>query len=376
VHYDAIIVGLGGLGSAALYHTAKAGLRVLGIDRFTPPHDRGSSHGETRIYRQAYYEDPAYVPLSVRSLGLWRDLERESRTTLFANTGGLTIGPAHGELYGGALRSAQQHGIAHEVLAWEESLRRFPAFAPLPDASVLFEPTAGVLFVEKCITAHLGLARAHGAGILFGSAVTRVDQRDSSVVVHTERGAYEARRAVVSAGAWMPDLLEMTASFRVTREMVHWFEPESVSLSAANGCPVSMIEFQEGPILYTLPHFEQGFKAGLHHSGAIAWPDDPLSGLDDNSAAVMSAMERCIPAAATAIRASKPCYYTTTPDHHFAIGLLAHAPDVILHSACSGHGFKFASALGEAVARMARGAASGLPGEIVDVTRLAIGNRQ
>jgi len=370
VAFDVIVVGAGGLGSAVLYHLARAGATVLGLDRFAPPHDRGSSHGGTRIYRQAYYEAPEYVPLAVRALELWRALERDSGTTLFAKTGGLTIGAEDSELVSGALRSAKLHGISHETLTASEASGRFPAFRPPENAIAVFEPTAGVLFPEACVSAHLTLARALGAAVIAGEPAVRVDQRGTRPAVTTNRSTYRAKRVVVAAGAWAPRLLGADRLFSVTRETVHWFA-RATEHAARGSCPVSMIDSGGGPILYTIPDFGDGFKAALHNAGPVANPD---AAADDDTAAsaarVATLLADVAPGGAGALRTSEHCYYTKTPDGHFAIGALPSAPAILLASACSGHGFKFTSVLGEAVARLALGEDPGLPPALFDPARL------
>ena len=369
--FDCIVVGVGGLGSAALYHLARRGTKVLGIDRFTPPHDQGSSHGHTRIYRQAYYEAPEYVPLALRALELWHDLERTTNTRLFANTGALTIGPEQGELFFGALRSAQQHGIAHEVLSARECEHRFPAFRTPPGASALFEPTGGVLFPEACIASHLALARQRGAAMRTSEEVLGIDAESGTrVVVKTSAAKYFARRVIVAAGAWAPKLVGRAGAFTVTRETVHWFAPSSRAASAES-CPVSMIDHGGGPILYTIPDFGDGFKAGRHHAGRVTDPSSSNAPIGaEESDAVATLVQQFAPGGAGQLRASVPCYYTTTRDHHFAIGPMPNAPAIILASACSGHGFKFASALGESIAQLVLGEPTMLPKSLFSVARL------
>jgi sarcosine oxidase len=349
--YDVIVVGLGATGGAALYHLARNGVHVLGLDAASPPHDGGSSHGGTRIYRQAYYEAPEYVPLAIRALELWHELERETNQTLFVRTGALTIGPEKGELVAGALLSAQQHAIPYEALERDGVMQRFPAFVPPAGAVALFEPTAGVLMVEPCVTAHISLARKHGADVGTNETVTGIEAEPGRVTVRTSQGEYRAKRVIVAAGAWTPRLLGMTEMFRVTRETIHWFQPRS-SHAAAPDCPVSMIQFDDGPIFYSIPDFGKGFKAGLHHAGRITDPDNAPPHTPD-AARVARLVEQIVPGATGRLLASSPCYYTTTSDHHFVIGSLAAAPEIVVASACSGHGFKFAPALGEHLAQLA-----------------------
>lgn len=369
--FDVIVIGLGASGGASLYHLAKAGLRVLGIDRFAPPHNRGSSHGHTRIYRQAYYEAPVYVPMALRALELWHELERETGRHLFTQTGGLTIGRLEDALIAGALASARQHGIAHELLTIEEMETRFPVFKPPAGTMGLFEPTAGVLFADMCVESHLELAQTAGAAVRTNETVESIDySHGDRVVVTTNIGSYEAARVVVAAGAWAPKLLGLDHAFHVTRETVQWFQSTSPS-ARAPGCPVSMIALPDGRMFYSLPDFGGGFKAGMHHSGKTGdayreW--EPVS--ENDTAAFAAELAIHAPGAVGPLVESAPCFYTSTADQHFAIGPLPWAPNVILAAACSGHGFKFAPAIGEAVSQMARGLPTELPMDVFDVGRL------
>lgn len=370
-HFDAIVIGLGASGGASLYHLAKSGLRVLGIDRHTPPHKYGSSHGHTRIYRQAYYEAPVYVPMALRALELWHDLERETGRTLFTQTGALTIGRREDAVIDGALTSAQQHGIAHELLTADEIEQRFPAFHP-PDGTMgLYEPTAGVLFADLCVQSHIEVAQQSGAELRLGEIVRNIDYSDPErVVVLTNAGAYTAPRVVVAAGAWAPRLLDLEHAFQVTRETVNWFASNSESAHAPH-CPISLIALPDGRTFYSLPDFGGGFKAGLHHSGRAGDAHTDWEPVHESDTAIV-AKELAIyaPGADGPLVESMPCYYTSTSDQHFAIGPLQWAPSVILAAACSGHGFKFAPAIGEAVAQMVRGENTALPMDVFDVGRL------
>ncbi|MEO7360686.1 MAG: N-methyl-L-tryptophan oxidase [Gemmatimonadaceae bacterium] len=369
--FDVIVIGLGASGGASLYHLAKAGLRVLGVDQFAPPHNRGSSHGQTRIYRQAYYEAPVYVPMALRALALWYELERDTGRTLFTQTGGLTIGRREDALIAGALLSAQQHGIAHELLNEAEIAMRFPAFNPPLGTMGLYEPTAGVLFADLCVQSHLEMAKAAGAQISTGDTVQSIDGSNANrVVVRTNSATYEAGRVVVAAGAWAPKLLGLEHAFHVTRETVNWFQTPSPSARAPE-CPVSMIALEDGRMFYSLPDFGGGFKAGLHHSGRTGDAHlalEPVDGSDTELVAIELA--KYVPGANGPLVESAPCFYTSTVDQHFAIGPLPWAPNVILAAACSGHGFKFAPAVGEAVSQMARGIPTALPMDVFDVGRL------
>jgi sarcosine oxidase len=274
--FDAIVVGLGAMGSAAAYHLARRGRRVLGLDRFAPPHDLGSSHGQTRIIREAYFEHPDYVPLVQRSYALWGELERESGQRLLQQTGGLMIGPPEGVLVAGARRSAEQHGLPFEVCSDTEVRRRFPALRPAPDMVAILEPRAGILFPEACIAAHLGLAERHGAVLHTGERVTGWQADAGRVSVTTDAGVYAAGRLILAAGAWMAGLLdELPLPISVERQVVYWFDPaRNGAVFSPARCPIHLWEFEPGRFFYGFPDVGEGIKVALHHGGDTTFPDD------------------------------------------------------------------------------------------------------
>ena len=205
--YEVIVVGLGAMGSSAVYHLAQSGLRVLGLDRYQPPHSFGSSHGLTRIIREAYFEDPLYVPLVQRAYELWADLEKQSGRQLLLKTGGLMIGPPDGVIVGGARHSAEQHKLAHEILSSTELSRKFPMFRLEDNPMAVWEPRAGILFPERAIQTHLDLAARLGARLRFNDAVHKWEPFGKGVRVFTEASSYTANQLVLSPGAWMDSLL-------------------------------------------------------------------------------------------------------------------------------------------------------------------------
>ena len=226
--FETIIIGLGAMGSAAAYHLAKTGQKILGIDRFKPPHDLGSSHGLTRIIREAYFEDPLYVPLIRRAYELWDDLEKQSGRKLLLKTGGLMIGPADGELVKGAQRSAIEHNIPHEMITSAKLRNRFPIFRPPEDTVAIWEPRAGILFPETSIQTHLEFAAKNGATLLFDEPVLNWQPDGEGIVVFTKTSAYRASRLLLSAGAWTKSLLlELDIPLLVERQIPCWFEPVS-----------------------------------------------------------------------------------------------------------------------------------------------------
>src|SRR5438132_4909185 len=224
--FDAIVVGLGAHGSAAAYHLAKRGLRVLGIEQFARGHTLGSSGGLSRIIRLSYYEHPDYVPMLRRAWDLWRERERESGATRLTQTGGLYLGPPHGELVGGAQRSATEHDLAHEVLDASALRRRYPVFHVDDDWIGLLEKQAGWLAPERCIETHLAMAERHGAELVFSAAVSEWRDGPDGVRVTTARATYTARQLVITAGAWMSRLVPALEPYLwVERSVMFWFAP-------------------------------------------------------------------------------------------------------------------------------------------------------
>lgn len=353
VSYDVIVIGLGAMGSATACHLARRNQAVLGLDRYTPPHTLGSSHGASRVIRSAYYEDPSYVPLARRALELWRELEAQSGETLFKEVGCLNIGPVDGSLVGGARASAEAHSIRHEMLDSDELRRRFPAFNPDRETVALWEPEAGALFPERCITAHLARAGAEGAELRFDEMVDEWEVDGEGVRVRTAKGEYRAAQLVISAGAWAGRMLEgLGLPLEVERQVVYWFEArERPEVFRAERCPVYMWEHEAGRYVYGLPDFGEGAKFGRHHEGAIVDPDRVERAVtEEEIEEIVRMAKQMLPGLAERPRAHSVCLYTNTPDHHFLIDRHPLHPQVLIASPCSGHGFKFASAIGESLA--------------------------
>ncbi|HEY7877965.1 MAG TPA: N-methyl-L-tryptophan oxidase [Gemmatimonadaceae bacterium] len=353
---DVIVLGAGAMGTAAAYHLAHRGARVVVLDRWSPPHTHGSSHGRTRIIREAYFEHPAYVPLVRRAYALWSDLERESGRRLFLRTGGLTLGAEHGILVPGALRSAREHGVWHETLTGREIARRFPALRADPDTIGVLEQRAGILFAESCVEAMRDGARAHDARLHYGERAQEWRVDGATVTVTTDRAAYHARRLILAAGAWLPVLApSLGVELRVERQVAHWMAPgENPSLVDAGHLPVTLVEYDAGRMFYAIPDVGDGLKAAIHHDGPTVDPDVPPAPVTAAETEVlMRLVERFLPCAAGAVRDQSTCLYTNTPDGHFILDAHPGAPEVIVVSACSGHGFKFAIAIGEVLADIA-----------------------
>jgi sarcosine oxidase len=357
--YDVIVVGLGAMGSACLDALAGANRRVLGIDRFAPPHALGSSHGRTRITREAYFEHPVYVPIVRRAQELWRDLERSSGRQLFVKTGGLSIGPEDGMVVRGALASAQEFRVLHRVLSAAGVQRQFPGLQPLDDMVGVFDDRAGVLFPELCISALLARGGKAGAEVRRDESVLAWKADGEGVLVTTSTGEYRAAQLVLSGGAWMRTLVpELAGILKVVRQPIHWFEPSRPEEFTPTRCPVTLWEYGSGRVFYTLPDFGDGVKAGVHYEGKAVDPDDvDRRTTPDEDAQATDLMRRFLPHAKGRLVESQVCLYTNTPDLHFIIDTHPLYPkQVAVVSACSGHGFKFATAIGEVVAQLLAGA--------------------
>ncbi len=356
--YDAIVVGLGAMGSACLYHLAKRGLRAAGFDRYAPPHPFGSHHGESRIIREAYYEHPAYVPLVQRAYELWRELEAASGYSLLLETGGVMIGPVQGKLVAGARLSAETHGLRYEILSPGELVRRYPAFNPPHDVVALWEPRAGVLFPERCIEAHLKLAGELGAQIHLDEPVSSWSVHPTGTVeVATARGRYRADRLILASGAWMGTLAgPLSGNLWVERQVLFWFRPLEPELFTPGRFPIFAWELEGEHLIFGLPDVGTGVKVARHHDGQKVDPDSVDRSVHPHEEAdVRSLVAKYIPKANGELASSAVCLYTNTPDYHFVIDRHPEYPQVVLLSPCSGHGFKFAASVGEVAADMALG---------------------
>jgi sarcosine oxidase len=351
--YDIIVAGLGAMGGAAAYQLARRGRRVLGLDRFAPPHALGSSHGQTRIIREAYFEHPLYVPLVQRAYAAWEALERESGRSLMLRTGGLMIGRPDGVVVSGARRSAEQHRLRYEMLTAAEIRRRFPALRPDDDMVAVWEPRAGILFAERCVEAHLAMARRHGAELRYDEPVARWEADGAGVRVVTANGAYQAASLVLATGSWTPSLVP-ELPLTVERQTLFWFTPRDATPFAPERCPIHLWEHEPGRYIYGFPDLGEGVKVARHHEGVETDPDAVDRVVRDDEVAAMRAMvARHLPDAGGALRSTAVCLYTNMPDENFLVDRHPARPRVIVVSACSGHGFKFASALGEVIADLA-----------------------
>jgi sarcosine oxidase len=340
------------MGCATLCHLARRGRRVLGLEQFTPRHKLGSSHGDSRIIREMYFEHPLYVPLVQRAYELWRELEEYGGSELMTITGGLMIGPRDGLVVTGTLKSAATHGLAYEVLDAREVRARFPAFNPGDDLVAVLDPRAGYLDPEACTAAHLDLAVAAGADVRCEEAVIEWAADSGGVRVKTSADTYTADKLAITAGAWTRNLLsELELPLEVERQAVFWLAPNDGAASYdRQRFPIYAYEYKAGHICYGFPRLERGVKASVMHGGETSdSPEKVRRTIDDHDVnALRAALKPVLPdLSAAPVRESETCLFTNTPNHDFIIDFHPDHPQVLISSPCSGHGFKFASAIGE-----------------------------
>jgi sarcosine oxidase len=348
--YDVVVVGVGGMGSAALYHLTRRGKRVLGIERFEIPNELGSSHGLTRIIRQAYFEHPSYVPLVRRAYELWRELEAEAGEQLLFVTGAVEGGP---RIFEGAVRSSIEHALPFEELDGAEVGRRYPAFRLPAELRVVYQRDGGFLLPERCILAHIAGARARGAEVLTGERVLDWSAGGYGVRVRTDRREVEADRLVLTAGAYSQDVARLAPGMVVAqRQVLGWLEPSRPELFAPDRFPVFNLALDEGHV-YGFPiHDVPGFKIGFYdHEGARGDPDAISREVTPaDEVPLRRFAERYFPDGAGRTLNLKACLFELSPDEHFLLDRHPESELVVFGAGFSGHGFKFCSVVGEILA--------------------------
>jgi sarcosine oxidase len=355
--YDAIVIGLGVMGAATCRSLAQRGLRVLGLEQFQIGHDRGSSHGRTRVIRKAYFEDPRYVPLLHETFEAWRALEASCGQSLLHVTGCVNIGPPDHECIRGVIESAREHSLPCEQLDAGAIAQRWPALKPSPGDIGVFEADAGILMAEPCVKALADDAEARGAVLRCGEKVERWAADADGVVVHTTSGEYRARRLALCAGPWMSALAgDMGVSLSVERQVQAWFEPVEPRHCEVGRLPV-FIHFTPNGDFYGMPNLNgQGVKAAQHHGGAVTTPETvgrAFTPQDEKK--IRGYLSRHLPSANGPLRDATICLYTNTRDSHFIIDRHPAYSNVWIAGGFSGHGFKFAPVVGESLAAMVTG---------------------
>ena len=353
--YDAIVVGLGGMGSAALYELAQRGLHVLGLEQFDIPHVFGSSHGNSRIIRLAYFESPTYVPLLKRSYERWRELERIAGEQLLWQTGSIDVGPESSVVFLGSRAACEEHRLAHEVLDSLQLMRRFPGYRLEPGMVGIFQPDGGFLVPERCVVNYLELARQRGASVVTRERVIDWTASVGGASVRTTGGEYSARRLVITAGPWSRQLIPLLKDTAIPeRQVVLWTDVgQNAALFDVSNFPVFNLQTPEGDRYYGFPsHQGLGFKIGKYHHFHQHGDPEALDRTVDQADELIlrAAIERFFPLANGPALESQTCLFTNTPDEHFVLARYPHTEGVAIAAGFSGHGFKFCSVVGEIMA--------------------------
>ncbi|WP_338758170.1 N-methyl-L-tryptophan oxidase [Nocardia vulneris] len=372
--YDVIVIGVGGMGSAAAYHLAARGQRVLGLEKFGPAHDRGSSHGGSRIIRQSYFEDPAYVPLLLRSYELWAKLAADAEREVFRLTGGLYLGPPDSLTVAGSLRASREWSLPHEVWDAAQIRRRFPNFTPADDDIAVYEANGGFARPEVTVQAHIDLALRAGATLSFGEEVLGWAETASGVTVTTARATYHAEQLVVCPGAWAPQLLaDFGIPITIERQVLYWLDPIG-GTAAFEGEPIYIAEDASGMQIYGFPAIDGpagGVKMAFFRKGIVCTPDTIDRVVHSHEIEEMRArVAALLPALAGPCVHSATCMYSNTPDEHFVIARHPGGTRVTIACGFSGHGFKFVPVVGEVLADLVIDGSTRHPIALFDPQRL------
>ncbi len=371
---DVAVIGIGGVGSAAVAHLAKSGAKVIGLDRFSPPHTSGSSHGQTRVIRMAYFEHPDYVPLLRQAYRSWNDLEQATGRQLYFPTGVLQIGPEDGEVIAGTLRSAQRHDLSIQRFTYEEIAGQFPGVKPPENCVGILERDAGYLLVEQCIQAYLDQAQQYGATLLTSTPVESFRRVGDAYELRTAEEVIHAGQLVICGGAWAGQLLaDLNIPLTILRKHLYWYANDAPAYAQAASFPVFLIE-SAGGIYYGFPQFDQrGVKLARHDGGEpIAAADQQTQEQDAADRAAVEAFTAShLPLLSKEMVHHQACMYTVSPDQHFLFGTHPEHDGLHLAAGLSGHGFKFASALGEILCELATSGQTSSPIEFLSPRRFS-----
>ncbi|RXI96425.1 N-methyl-L-tryptophan oxidase [Anaerobacillus alkaliphilus] len=354
MNYDVIVIGAGSMGMAAGYFLAKSGKKTLLLDSFSPPHDKGSHHGETRIIRYAYGEGEEYVPFVLRAKELWAELEQLSGKQLFMPTGVLNVGVKQSDFIQNTIKSSEKYSLPLEVLNAKEIQKRWQGITLSDDYIGSFEPTSGVLKCEECINAYQELAEQHGATILSNRRVKEINIQNDKVTIKTSNQTFNANSLVISAGAWTKDLLKMLdldAPLTPVRKTFAWYEANE-QMYSQNHFPAFAFETPQG-IYYGFPSIDGvGLKLGRHDGGETVHPVMPLFPYGESDDKDLRQFLTQFMPNVEKLKYGKTCMYTLTPDEKFIIDLHPRYTNVAIAAGFSGHGFKFSSAVGQALSNL------------------------
>lgn len=355
-HYDVIVIGVGGMGSAATYHLAKRGCDVLGLEQFDIPHQKGSNHGVTRIIRKAYFENPAYVPLLHRAYDLWETLQEKQGRQLLHLHGSITAGRPGEENFEGAIQACEEHDLPYDVLTSEYLTNQFPGYQLPPDFNAVYQPNSGFLASDRCLVAHVEQAFKNGGEIHAREKVLDWSVTSEGVQVESEDHDYTADRLVISAGPWARELVDdLQGQATPERQVLGWFQPEEPAHFTPKQFPIFTATLDEGPY-YGFPAFEvPGFKFGLHHHLEQDTTPETLDDtpLPEDEQVLRDVAEEYFPTGAGPTMRLATCMYTNSPDEQFIIDTHPDHQEVVMAAGFSGHGYKFCSVVGEILADLA-----------------------
>ena len=373
-HYDVIVVGVGGMGSAATYHLAKRGHDVLGLEQFGIPHEKGSSHGVTRIIRKAYSEDPAYVPLLDRAYELWQALEEEQGQQLLYQQGSIAAGLPDEENYNGAIEACEEHDLPYEILSSEELSSRYPGYQLPDEFKAVYQPDGGFLASDRCLIAHVQQTFKQGGEIHAHEKVLDWSVTSDGVRVKSEDDEYTADRLVISAGPWAQELVDdLRGNATPERQVLGWFQPKEPAQFTPDSFPIFTATFDGNPY-FGFPTFEvPGFKVGKHHHLEQDTTPDTMDRTPrpEDEEVLRDMVEEHFPHGAGPTMNLATCLYTNSPDEQFIIDTHPDYPEVVIAAGFSGHGYKFCSVVGEILADLAIDGKTEHPTDLFRFDRLA-----
>ncbi|CAN7684424.1 N-methyl-L-tryptophan oxidase [Rhizobium sp. LjRoot258] len=365
VEFDVAVIGLGAMGSAALSFLAARGARTIGIDAYFPAHALSSSHGDSRLIRLGYFEDPSYVPLLRRAYRNWRDLEARLRTDILTITGVLQIGAESSKIVAGTRASCKMHGLAHEVLDRADMARRFPAFQLDDEDIAVLDPQGGYLRPEAAVMGYLKLAAQDGAVLHFGERVIAIEPGDGGVTIRSADGHYRARKVVVATGSWIAELVPQLRQHAVPiRQVVAWYQPRDRFATEPQRMPCFLRDEGAEGSYFGFPAIgADGVKVGRHaHFREPIDPNQSNPAVNDADTALLDGfISKRVPAAAGLRVNAVTCRYTMLPSEDFLLDFAPGHSNVVVASPCSGHGFKFTSVVGEILADLALEGQTSLP---------------
>ena len=347
-----IVIGLGAMGSSTLYNLSKRGIDVIGIDRFSPPHQFGSTHGDSRVFRAAYKEGFDYVPLLIRAKELWYELSQEIKRDIFLNTGVLYIANREKDSITGPLEVTKSYDIDYEELSHEEMVYRYPVLKPDHDMVGFFDKEGGILKVEDCVESYLGLSKNYGAKLILNETVLDWKTTNNGIEVITESNRLSADKLIVSSGAWLTEFIDLNSmNLLIERQVNHWIDVKDKFQASISDLPVTTWEYGlEIRSFYTIPDLGQGFKISRHHGGEITNINDVNRDINNEEIEDIQKLFESFFEASGIVKNSKTCLYTNTESQDFLIDFYLGNNNVLILSPCSGHGFKFASVVGEVAA--------------------------